>query len=208
MTSGGLVAVGDSIINGFTDSMAGVPALGWPQWLADAMDLSYTRYGLGGADSTRIVNELLPRVRGRYAVGVFDMGTNDAFVSLDVDLLEKNLRRAAEVLTAACGRVVVLTVPTSPEATDIVRAVAAAYGLIVVDADVRGTRLLKPDGIHPSALGHLEIAARAAEALGAPSPKLLAKNRGEGALGAGYWFSYAADTCKQAAKRTIRILRG
>lgn len=208
MTTGGLVAVGDSIVNGHGDSMAGVPALGWPQWLADAMDLSYTRYGLGGADSTRIVNELLPKVRGRYAVGVFNMGTNDAYVSWDAARFEKNLRRAADVLTAACDRVAVLTVPYSAEATTIVRAVAAEYGLTVVDGDVRGPRFMKPDGIHPTALGHLEIAERAAEALNAPSPKSLAKNNGEGTLGAGYWAAYAADTCKQTVKSAARkVLR-
>ncbi len=204
MTTGGLVAVGDSIVNGFTDSMAGVPALGWPQWLADAMDLSYTRYGLGGADSTRIVNELLPKVRGRYAVGVFNMGTNDTYQDWDAERFEKNLRRASDVMTAACERVAVLTVAYSAEATGIVRAVAAEYGLAVVDGDVRGPRLLKPDGIHPTALGHLEIAERASVALGAPSPRTLAKDGGKGALGAGYWAAYAADSLKQSAKRAVR----
>lgn len=207
MTSGGLVAVGDSIINGFTDSMVGVPALGWPQWLADAMDLSYTRYGLGGADSTKIVNELLPKVRGHYAVGVFDMGTNDAFQSWDAERFEKNLRRAGDVMTDACERVVVLTVPYSAEATAIVRAVAPEYGFVVVDAEVRGPRLLKPDGIHPTALGQLEIADRAAIALEAPSPKLLAKNSGEGRLAPPYYIQYGAEVVAQRTKSALRRLR-
>lgn len=207
MTSGGLVAVGDSIINGFTDSMGGVPALGWPQWLADAMDLSYTRYGRGGATSQVIVDELLPRVRGRYTVGAFNMGTNDAFHGLDVDRLEKNLIIAAETLSAVCDRVVVLTVAYSAEATRVVRSVAAEHGLIVVDADVSGPRLLKPDGIHPTALGHLEIAECAARALGAPSPKTLAKDSGEGRLGAPYYLQYGTEVIAQRAKAALRRLR-
>lgn len=207
MTSGGLVAVGDSIVNGFTDSMVGVPALGWPQWLADAMDLSYTRYGRGGATSQVIADELLPRVRGRHSVGVLSMGTNDAFRGLDADVLEKNLTRAAETLTGHCDAVLVLTVAYSDAATLIVRAVAAETGMIVVDGKVSGPRLLKPDTIHPTALGHLEIAERAAQALRVPSPKLLAKDSGEGHLPPSYYLQYGAEVMAQRAKSALRKLR-
>jgi lysophospholipase L1-like esterase len=208
MTIGGLVAVGDSIVNGHGDSMAGVPALGWPQWLADAMDLSYTRYGKGGATSSVIVTDLLPLVRGRYAVGVFNMGTNDALSGWDALAFEQNFRKAAEALTSCCDRVLALTVPVSAEATGIVRRVAAECGVLVVDAELSGPRLLKPDSVHPTALGHLAIADRAAEALGAPIPSAVAVDQGRGKLGLTYGMGYVAGVARnaavKAAKRTLR----
>ena len=200
----GLVAVGDSIVNGHGDSMAGVPALSWAQWLADAMDLSYTRYARGGATSSEIVADLLPRVRGRYAVGVFNMGTNDALKGLEVDLFESNVRTTAKTLADVCNRVVVLTVPISAEATRVIEKVAAETGAIVVDSTVRSLRLLTPDGVHPTTLGHLAIADRAAIALGAPLPSALARNGGRGRLGAAYRFRYAVGVARSAAKQAVK----
>ncbi|GAB14350.1 hypothetical protein ARGLB_064_01130 [Arthrobacter globiformis NBRC 12137] len=207
MTTGGLVAVGDSVINGHGDSMAGVPALGWPQWLADALDLSYTRYGRGGATSSAIVEQLIPLVRKRYAVGVFNMGTNDAIGQWDAGRFESNFRQAARTLTAACDQVVALTVPVSQEATDIVHRVSSECGIIVVDADVRGARLLKPDGVHPTALGHLAIADRAASALGAPRPSAMARNDGKGRVGVRYSVEYALGRLVQALRQVARRIR-
>lgn len=202
----GLVAVGDSIINGHGDSMAGVPALGWGQWLAEAMDLPYTRYGRGGATSSVVVNELLPRVHGQYVVGVFNMGTNDAINGWDADVFEQNFHKTAEALTAACDRVLALTVPVSAEATAIVSRVAAEIGVSVIDADLSGPRLLKPDGVHPTALGHLAIADRAASALGAPLPSLSAVNKGQGRVGVRFWGNYTIDVGLAFAKRTAKKL--
>lgn len=200
----GLVAVGDSIVNGHGDSLAGVPALGWPQWLADAMGLSYTRYGLGGATSTVIVEQLLPQVRTQYAVGVFNMGTNDALGKWDPIVFEANFRLAGEALKGCCDRVLAITVPASAEATSIVRRLGAELGILVVDADVRGQRFLKPDGIHPTALGHLAIADRAAESLGQPRPSNLARRNGQGGVGMRYVFNHAAGRIAARAKRTLR----
>jgi lysophospholipase L1-like esterase len=207
MTQVGLVAVGDSIVNGHGDSMAGVPALGWPQWLADAMDLSYTRYGRGGATSSTIVDELLPLVRQRYDIGVFNMGTNDAIGKWDASGFEQNFRKAAETLTERCEVVVVLTVPVSAEATEIVRLVAEQNGILVVDADLRGRRFLKPDGVHPTALGHLELADRAAAAIGSAPPSALARNNGQGRLGFGYHAGYTVQSLEATAKRIAKGLR-
>ena len=206
MTSGGLVAVGDSIVNGHGDSMAGVPALGWPQWLADAMDLSYTRYGKGGATSSSIVQDLLPLVRSRYTVGVFSMGTNDAIKGLDALTFEQNIRKTAERLTAYCELVVALTVPMSAEATDILRRVAKDVGVVVVDADLRGRRLIKPDRVHPTALGHLVLADRVADALNAPSPSSLARDKGQGRTSLGYNMNYLVGQASEAAKGIARVV--
>jgi hypothetical protein len=52
----------------------------------------------------------------------------------------------------------------------IVRRAAAVRGAAVVDLDgLRGWRLLFPDAVHPTALGQLEIARRAARALALPA---------------------------------------
>jgi hypothetical protein len=58
----------------------------------------------------------------------------------------------------------------------IVRREAAAAGATVVGLDdLRGWRLLFPDAVHPTALGQLAIASRAAAALGDwPDPAVLA----------------------------------
>lgn len=205
--SGGLVAVGDSIVNGHGDSMAGVPALSWTQWLADSMDLSYTRYAQGGATSTVIAEELLPRVRDTYEVGVFNMGTNDALSGLVPDVFRRNVETACARLTECCKRVLVLTVPTSTEATQIVQQVADEYGVTVVDSEVHGPRLLGADGVHPTALGHLAIASRAAAALDAPDPASLARDEGRGRLRLSYWSGYANRWLVARAKNAVRRLR-
>jgi lysophospholipase L1-like esterase len=205
----GLVAVGDSIINGHGDSMAGVPSWGWGQWLADAMGLSYTRYAKGGFTSSGIVAELLPLVVGTYDVGLFNMGTNDAYLGLDMGTFERNLDQVAEVMSSACSRVVVLTVPYSAEATWRVRAAAKRHDLIVVDGEVRGQRLLKADGIHPTALGQLEIAERAAHQLGAPSPRTLAKGGGDGSLSFGYSLGYATKLVRHRTRAAVKsVVKG
>lgn len=204
MTSGGIVAVGDSITNGHGYLTAGVPAQSWGQWLAESMDLPFTKYAKGGATSSYIVSELLPKVRGSYAVGLLGMGTNDALQGWDAGLFRENLEKAAVTLASACERVAVLTVPASAAATEIIREVAAEHGLVVVDASLRSPRELRPDGIHPTAIGYLTLADRAATALGAPSPLALAHHNGQAKLGAGYTIDHYRLTVKHAAKRAVK----
>lgn len=204
MTSGGIVAVGDSIINGHGRMAAGVPAQSFAQWLAEAMDLPFTKYARGGASSTVIVDDLLPRVHGLFTVGVLSMGTNDALFGWDAARFRANMEKAAIALTGACERVVVLTVPASAEATQIIHDLAIERGMVVIDGALSGHRLLRPDGIHPNALGYLELADRAATALGAPSPLALAHQRGQGKLGAQYVTEHYRLAVKHTAKRLVR----
>lgn len=204
MTSGGIVAIGDSITNGHGYLTAGVPAQSWGQWLAEAMDLPFTKYAKGGATSSYIVAELLPRVRGTYAVGLLGMGTNDALQGWDTAVFRDNLEKAVLTLTTVCDRVAVLTVPTSAAATTIIRDVAARHGLAVVEAKLESPRELRPDGIHPTAIGYLTLADRAATALGVASPLALASQEGRGKLGAGYLLDHYRLAVKHAAKRTLR----
>lgn len=167
---GGLVAVGDSITNGKTRMVAGVPGKSWAEWLADSANLPYSQYARGGATSSEIVDELLPSVTGRYEVGVFNMGTNDVLKGLDVGTLQSNVEKTAGVLVASCDRVLVLNVAISVEASAVIESVALEYGLTVIDSKLVGVLLFQADGVHPTAVGQLVIADRAAAALRVPAP--------------------------------------
>ncbi|WKN53752.1 GDSL-type esterase/lipase family protein [Rhodococcus opacus] len=205
---GALVAVGDSIINGFNRPIAQVPALGFGQLLAQAMDLSYTRYAKGGSTSRDIVEQFIPRVRGRYDVGVLSCGTNDAYQRMSMADLEANLTKAVGHLSGHCDRVVVLTIPISVEATDVVRRVAATVPNVhVVDAHVRGVRLLRADLIHPTSVGQMELADRAARALCAPLPSKVAGFPIGERIEAGYllahWIRLPVTHLRRIAKRLL-----
>ena len=69
--------------------------------------------------------------------------------------------------------------PKPLHASAAVRRVAERHGATVADlSDFGGWTLVLPDAVHPTALGQLEIADRAARALGAPLlPSALAGDR-------------------------------
>lgn len=168
----GMIAIGDSLINGRTPDVAGVSGQSWARWVAEAAGIPYEQHAKGGLTSTQIVDQFLPKVTGRYEYGVFGMGTNDALTGFDAELFRINVKTTAARMAEVSNQVVVLSVPHSPAADAIVREVAAEYDAIVIDAKVSGPMLFRPDGIHPTAVGYLEIADRAAAALGLPQPSL------------------------------------
>jgi GDSL-like Lipase/Acylhydrolase family len=175
----GLVALGDSITNGRGEPALGVPMQSWAQWLAEALDLPFTKLARDGARAADVLADLVPRLAGPYDVGCAYVGVNDAR-SLDWDTaaFERDLRAIAGALAAASERLLMCTLPTDlgrpraapkPQAASaIVRAVAADVGASVVALDdLSGRPWLMPDAVHPTAVGELEIADRAAGALGA-----------------------------------------
>ena len=92
---------------------------------------------------------------------------------------ERALRAGVAALAACSERLLLCTLPTdlgrpraAPKphaASAIVRAVAAADGAVLAELDdLAGPPWLLPDAVHPTARGQLEIADRAARALGAP----------------------------------------
>jgi lysophospholipase L1-like esterase len=127
-----------------------------------------------------VLAELVPRLDGPYDVGALHLGVNDAR-SLDWDAaaFEAGLRAIAAALAGCCARLVLCTIPADlgrppaapkPQAASaIVRRVAAEHGaaLAALD-DLAGPPWLLPDAVHPTAVGQLEIADRAARVLGAP----------------------------------------
>jgi lysophospholipase L1-like esterase len=180
MTTRGLVALGDSITNGHGEPALGVHPQSWAQWVAEALDLPFTKLAADGALAADVLRDQVPRLRGPYDFGCVYAGVNDVRVpSFDPAAYERDLLAIAEAVAAASDRVVLLTVPADlgrpraapkPRAANaIVRRVAEDQGAAVVDLeDLAGAPWLLPDAVHPTAVGQLEIADRAARVLGAP----------------------------------------
>jgi len=174
----GLVALGDSITVGEGNLVCGTPCRSWALWLAEVLDLPFTGRAVNGAVVGDVLREQLPRVTSDYDVGTLFVGVNDVRnADWDADPFAAAYRTVAEGLAARCARLLLVTAPLDlgrPPAgakvvglNAIVRAVAEETGAAVCALDdLRGWTFLLPDVVHPTALGQLEIAARAARALG------------------------------------------
>ena len=125
--------------------------------------------------------EQVPRLEGPYDVGCLYAGVNDArSTEWDADGYAEAIRAIASALAACSERLVLCTLPAdlgrpraAPKpraASAIVRAVAREHGAALADLDdLAGAPWLLPDAVHPTARGQLEIADRAARALGSPT---------------------------------------
>lgn len=175
---GPVLALGDSILCGPEEGAFGVPPRSWAQWLAETLDLPFHKLAQPGATTPWIADVLLPRAREDYALACVGVGTNDVR-SLDWDpaAFTTALTRILDGLAPRAERVCLATIPLDlgrpragakvAELNAIVRELAARHGAVVVDLDdVGGWRESFPDAVHPTALGQLEIACRAAAALG------------------------------------------
>ena len=180
MTRRGLVAVGDSITNGHGEPALGVPMQSWAQWLAEVLELPFTKLARDGARAADVRADLVPRLAGPYDVACLYVGVNDArSPDFDAAAFERDVRAIAGALAATSERLLVCTLPTDlgrpragtkPRAAGaIVRAIGAEHGAAIVALeDLAGRPWLMPDAVHPTAVGQLEIADRAALALAAP----------------------------------------
>jgi lysophospholipase L1-like esterase len=174
----GIVALGDSITYGEGGIVLGVDGRSWALWLAQALDVPYTNYAVPGACAPDLLTDQLPRVRRPYELGVLYIGVNDVRdPGFDPAAYDRDVRRAAEELTPHCTRLLLLTIPLDlgrpragarvGTANGSIRAAAAAVGATVVALDdLAGWRRVLPDAVHATALGQIEIADRAARALG------------------------------------------
>jgi lysophospholipase L1-like esterase len=174
---GAVLGLGDSILCGPEEGAFGVPPRSWAQWLAEALDVPFHKLAQPGATTPGIADALLPRARDDYGLACVGVGTNDVR-SLDWDprSFEVALERILDGLAARATHICVATIPLDlgrppagakvVELNAIVRSAAATRNAVIVDLDdLRGWRLLFPDAVHPTALGQLEIARRAAAAL-------------------------------------------
>lgn len=186
----GLVALGDSITVGEGSMALGITPLSWAQWLAKALDLPYMSYAFNGATTAEVLREQLPRVRFEYDVATLYAGVNDVrSPAFDAAAYERDLGAVAAALAARAGRLLMVTLPedlgrpsSAPKpvvANAAVRRVAACHGAVVADlADFGGWTLVQPDVVHPTPLGQVEMADRAARALGcAMLPSDLVRDR-------------------------------
>jgi lysophospholipase L1-like esterase len=156
----------------------GVTALSWAQWLARALDLPFHSYAFDGATTADVLREQLPRVRFEYDVAALYAGVNDVRSDdWDAAAYERDLEAIAAGLAARAPRLLMLTLPLDlgrptcapkpQQANAAVGRVARRHGATVVNlTDFGGWTLVLPDVVHPTALGQLEIADRAARALG------------------------------------------
>jgi lysophospholipase L1-like esterase len=214
----GLVALGDSITNGRGEPALGVHAQSWAQWVAEVLELPFTKLASDGAQTADVLREQVPRLRGPYDVGCVYTGVNDVrALDFDPAAYERDLRAIATAVAAASARMVLCTIPAdlgrpraAPKpraASSIVRRVASAAHALVVDLDdLAGAPWLLPDAVHPTAVGQLEIADRAARALGAPrlpsqTVEMHSSRRARGRFAARHGVLFAGDLRRRAGER-------
>lgn len=210
----GLVALGDSITVGEGSMALGITPLSWAQWLARALDLPFTSYAVNGACAADVLHLQLPRVRAQHDVAALYAGVNDVrSPDFDAAAYERDLDAVAAGLAARADRLLMLTLPDdlgrptcAPKpavANAAVRRVAARHGAVLADlSDFGGWTLVLPDVVHPTAIGQLELADRAALALGAPllPSALVADRRGHDAR-------YAPAHARALARDLVRRVR-
>src|SRR4051812_27136285 len=210
-----LVALGDSITNGGGSMALGVYPRSWAHWLALAMDVPYHGLASDGANAAQVVGGQVPRLRATgYDVGALFVGVNDVRrIDWDPAAFERDHHAAVSALRERCARVLTLTVPLDlgrPRAGAKVRdcnAVIRASGATVIELeDLRPYSHLLPDAVHPHAVGQLEIADRAARALGVtPLPSTLRERetgpRAQARWARAYARMWIGDQIKQARER-------
>jgi lysophospholipase L1-like esterase len=214
----GLVALGDSITVGEGSMALGVTPLSWAQWLARALDLPFTSYAVNGAVVGDVLHRQLARVRADYDIGALYAGVNDVRnPAFDLDAYERDLDAVAAGLAAHAARLLMLTIPhdlgrptAAPKpiaANAAIRRVAERHGAAVADlSDFGGWTLVLPDAVHPTALGQLEIADRAARALGADVvPSSLAGDRdgSDARYAPAHARAVARDLARRARERLL-----
>jgi lysophospholipase L1-like esterase len=216
----GLVALGDSITNGHGEPALGVPAQSWAQWLAEALELPFTKLAADGAQTADVLREQVPRLRGPYDVGCVYSGVNDVrSPAFDAAAYERDLREVATAVGEAGGRLLLCTLPADlgrpraapkPRAAGaIVRRVAGELGAVLVDLDdLAGAPWLLPDAVHPTAVGQLEMADRAARALGAPRlPSSLVEVHGSRRARARFAARFGVMLANDARRRLVERAR-
>ena len=162
------------------------------------------------------MREQVPAIRGeRYDVGCLYVGVNDVRgLDWDAAAFERDVTVVLDALAARCDRTLALTLPLDlglppagpkvVQANDIIERAAASVGASVVDLrDFTGARWVWADHVHATATGQVEIADRAARALGAerlpsqladpPSPDLA------------YWWHFGRRSLRERAR--VALLR-
>lgn len=184
-TMRGLVGLGDSITYANQSPKLGrLRPQSWAQWLAEALELPFTNLAFNGARAAEILNYQVPRLRGPYELATLNVGTNDLVIrSFQIGEFERTVRAVLEAMGRHADRLLLLSIATDggerkyrsrcAEVNSLFADLAgeARAPLVRID-DLAGRRLMLPDR-HPTAIGQLTIAHRAADALrsdGLPVP--------------------------------------
>ena len=180
MTRRGLVALGDSITNGHGEPALGVPMQSWAQWLAEALELPFTKLARDGALARDVLAEQVPRLEGPYDVGLplRRASTTRARPSGTPAPTSEALRATPPRWPAAasgccCARCRPTSAARGPRPSRAPQAPSSAPWRASTaprspsSTNSPGRRWLLPDAVHPTARGQLEMADRAARALGA-----------------------------------------
>ncbi|CAN7468490.1 SGNH/GDSL hydrolase family protein [Arthrobacter sp. LjRoot78] len=190
MTSGGIVAVGDSITNACSADLVldGVPARSWVEWVASAAGEPLTVHARPGAASAA-VHDLLPDNAERYRLGLVYVGVNNiiSWRWWRRDDLEADLRNIVKRMADRADRVAVMQYPDTlgragtlaPYGPFLRRRVRAAQAIAARVAAESGATLIQPpaldgdriwvDGVHPTSTGHLAMGQAALAALNLPA---------------------------------------
>lgn len=214
MSACGLVALGDSITYGEGGIVLGVDGRSWALWLAMALDVPYTNYAAPAAQAADVVRAQLPRVRAGHELACVYVGVNDVrSPGWDAEAYRCDLGIVLAGLAACSERLLVCTAPLDlgrppvgakvAGLNAIVRAAGSEHGAVVVSLeDLRGWRHVLPDAVHPTALGQLEIADRAALAVGAVVlPSALVSVDGSLVGRARFARGYALDVARYRLRR-------
>ena len=222
----GLVALGDSITRG----RGGAPALGvhpqsWAQWLAEALELPFTNLGIDGEVAIGLVQRQLPLLRGPYDLATLYIGANDARgMSFDAAEYETCVDQALAALAAQAERTLLLTLPLDlgrPRAGEdvvtanaILRRLGPRHGAILCPLeDFGGARFVLPDAVHPTSVGMVDMAERAADALAAAGvsvprrPAALAEERTDAAARARYGAWWARQLVRDRRRQLVERWR-
>ncbi len=182
----GLAALGDSITVADGQAMPGLPCRSWALWLAAALELPYSNFAVNGAVCADVRTVQVPRLRGPYELACLYIGANDARgPRFDAAAYERCLSEIAQAMAAVAERLCLVLVPTDlgrPRAGEPVALanaaigrVAAAHGAtLVANEDARGWRYVLPDAVHLTALGQVDLAGRAAQAVAADGATIAA----------------------------------
>lgn len=216
----GIIALGDSIMNGHGDSAIGVQCQSMAYWLARAADTSVWLLAEGGATSSQVVAQQVPRVEGATAgIALFNMGTNDVLSSWDAAKLEKNANITVEALAEVADRVLVVGPPGCLRdfsatvaqryavAREALQRVADESGSLFLALDgLRGPRLTFGDNVHLNTLGNLRVADEAAALLGLQAPSTLPSMKGtpDAHLPLGLRWKYRRRVSRTRLVRAVR----
>lgn len=178
----GYVALGDSTAAGYGTA----PGAGFVDRIARLSGAPLTNLATSGARSACVARDQVPRLRARPSLVTVAVGTNDVVYRTPVEALRRTWRRLGVALRALGAPVVVGNVPDlslapisalfSPSfyvdqvaaLNHLIGETCARHGFGMVDLhqvsrdypDRAGAaRLFGPDGFHPSAEGHAELAA-------------------------------------------------